>query len=69
MDFFDDAVKTLKKLVRAINGYEDRNAWRGRRHRKAPIYHGQSAFNRKQFLSTRLKVRPYNKLVKPVITE
>lgn len=69
MDFFDDAVKTLQIIVRAVHGYEDRTAWRGRRHRKPLIYQGQAVFNRKHFLSNRLKVRPCNKQVKPVITE
>lgn len=67
MNFYADAVRTLRTLVRAINGYEDRNIWR-RRRGKPPKYHGQIAFNSKRHLSTRLKVRPCNKLIKPVIT-
>jgi len=61
MNFFENAVYTLKSLVRAINGYDDRSTWRDRQREKPLIYHHQTAFNRKQFLSTRLKVRPCNR--------
>ena len=68
MSFYADAICTLKTLVRAVHGHEDRSAWRDRQHRPPPCYHGRNAFDSKRFLSTRLKIRPCNKLIKPEIS-
>lgn len=68
MNFYADAICTLKILVRAVNGHEDRSAWRDRQHRPPPCYHGRNAFDSKRFLSNRLKIRPCNKLIKPEIS-
>lgn len=68
MDFYTEAIRTLKILARAVHGDGNKSAWRDRQHRPPSCYHGRNTFDSKRFLSTRLKIRPCNKLIKPVIT-
>ena len=68
MNFYADAIHTLKILVRAVHGDGNKSAWRDRQHRPPPCHHGRNAFDSKRFLSTRLKIRPCNKLIKPEIS-
>ena len=68
MNFYADAIHTLKTLVRAVHGDGNKSTWRDRQRVRPPKYHGQATFDSKRFLSNRLKIRPCNKLIKPEIS-
>lgn len=68
MNYFKEASRTLKAIIRAIHGDGNKSAWRDRQRGYPRKYHRQAIFNCKWFLSTRLKIRPCNKLIKPVAT-
>lgn len=67
MDFFTEAIKTLKTLVRAVNR-QNRKGWERRKHwppvKTLPQQNGISQ-NSVQRLSNRRKIQPCNKLIKP----